>query len=679
MKKRKRRTPELLQTTPCPIRFQAASEGGESVPKFEMTAYTGGAMFVKHFGAIACVIDLENMSFSQTLPCRMDHDRSKGVGHTTRVTVTDGHLTASGLISRKTSWARDVAESGLNGFPWKVSVGCEIREYEFLSENEIVTVNGSQFSGPLYIVRKSVVRELSFVDDAADKQTNAVITAKHTTQQAMTLISDQKNMTSVPDSTTEKTPENFEPAGTANLQSTPPATEVQAGAVTQIHAVDSAAAVEAAMRRATEAMLLDSRRIAAIEKIGGGRMPELQARAIEENWSLEKFQTEFKTATVPNSDTILQARNHSPSGSNLILEASALMSANMSTARLEARYEPRTLEAAQGFVGIGLQEFCQLACHGIPLGRFRSEPDAWLQAAFSSISLPGLLSGVANKMLMEGYDYGDDPWRKIVKIGQCNNFLKHVRYRLNGAFRYEKVAADGELKHGKLDEQEFEQKIDTHGIMFAITRQMMINDDLNAFTSIPKMIGLGAADAITDAVWSLLLSNPNNFFSAAHNNLLIGPETELKIDGLTLAEKTFMEQTRPNGRPLNVPPKILLVPPALKVYAEILMKSVTVNETTTTDQPKPNSNPHAGKYEIVSSPYLSSKIFKNASEKSWYLLADPNRLAALEVAFLGGRDRPTVERATADFNTLGVQFRGYLDFGVKEQDWRGALKMKGTA
>jgi len=42
-------------------------------------------------------------------------------------------------------------------------------------------------------------------------------------------------------------------------------------------------------------------------------------------------------------------------------------------------------------------------------------------------------------------------------------------------------------------------------------------------------------------------------------------------------------------------------------------------------------------------------------------------------------DRPTVEKTDADFNTLGVMFRGFIDFGVREQDHRGALKMKGEA
>ena len=158
---------------------------------------------------------------------------------------------------------------------------------------------------------------------------------------------------------------------------------------------------------------------------------------------------------------------------------------------------------------------------------------------------------------------------------------------------------------------------------------------------------------------------------------MTGDNTNLSIDSLTAAEIKFGEQTKPNGRPLGATPSILLVPTALKVIAELLMKSTTLNETT--DVPKPNANPHTGKYQIVSSTYLGNGSFDGASSKAWYLMADPNRLPALEVAFLGGMDRPTIERADADFNTLGVQFRGYIDFGVREQDHRGILKIKGEA
>jgi len=109
-------------------------------------------------------------------------------------------------------------------------------------------------------------------------------------------------------------------------------------------------------------------------------------------------------------------------------------------------------------------------------------------------------------------------------------------------------------------------------------------------------------------------------------------------------------------------------PTALKVPAELLMTALTLNETTTANKPKPATNPHTGKFDVVSSVYLSNPSFTGASSKAWYLLTDPNRLPALEVAFLNGIDRPTVEKTDADFNTLGIQFRGYIDFGVREQD-----------
>jgi hypothetical protein len=51
----------------------------------------------------------------------------------------------------------------------------------------------------------------------------------------------------------------------------------------------------------------------------------------------------------------------------------------------------------------------------------------------------------------------------------------------------------------------------------------------------------------------------------------------------------------------------------------------------------------------------------------------------IEVAFLNGQEAPTIETADADFNVLGVQMRGYHDFGVALQDPRAAIKCKGEA
>jgi len=39
---------------------------------------------------------------------------------------------------------------------------------------------------------------------------------------------------------------------------------------------------------------------------------------------------------------------------------------------------------------------------------------------------------------------------------------------------------------------------------------------------------------------------------------------------------------------------------------------------------------------------------------------------------------PTVETAEMDFNVLGIQMRGYHDFGVAKQEYRAGVKSEGT-
>ena len=65
------------------------------------------------------------------------------------------------------------------------------------------------------------------------------------------------------------------------------------------------------------------------------------------------------------------------------------------------------------------------------------------------------------------------------------------------------------------------------------------------------------------------------------------------------------------------------------------------------------------------------------SDKAWYLLADASDLPVIEVAFLNGQESPTIETAEADFNVLGIQMRGFHDFGVSLQEPRGGVKSKG--
>ena len=92
----------------------------------------------------------------------------------------------------------------------------------------------------------------------------------------------------------------------------------------------------------------------------------------------------------------------------------------------------------------------------------------------------------------------------------------------------------------------------------------------------------------------------------------------------------------------------------------------------------PDENPHAGKFNVVSSAYLSNAAIPGYSAAAFYLLADPADVAVIETAFLNGQERPTVETADADFNVLGVQMRGFFDFGVALQEPRGGVRSTGA-
>jgi hypothetical protein len=210
---------------------------------------------------------------------------------------------------------------------------------------------------------------------------------------------------------------------------------------------------------------------------------------------------------------------------------------------------------------------------------------------------------------------------------------------------------------------------------------MIINDDLGAFLQIPRMLGRQAAEALEKAFFTIFMSNTGNFFHATHKNL--NTNCALGVDGLTTAAAKFMNQTDSNGMPVMVRPSILLVPVSLDVQARQLFNDTEI--TVVVDKPKTSdatgstkkvemSNPHRGLYRPFSSPWLENSSMTNNSTTTWYLLADPMDVPAIQIAYLNGQRTPTIEQGEADFDQLGMGWRAYFDFGVAYQDWRAASK-----
>jgi phage major head subunit gpT-like protein len=121
-------------------------------------------------------------------------------------------------------------------------------------------------------------------------------------------------------------------------------------------------------------------------------------------------------------------------------------------------------------------------------------------------------------------------------------------------------------------------------------------------------------------------------------------------------------------------PEILLVPPELESIAETLYRNTNLGAVANS-----SANIYANKYRPVVVWQLSDSAYTNYSTTAWFLLNNPRYLAPITVSFLNGTEAPTVESAEADFSTLGIQFRGYHDFGCDQAEYLAGVKSKGAA
>ncbi len=634
--------PALTLTATADITVAAAADGQSApLPRFKMVAYTGGAMRVAGWRH-PVVIDLAGLAVpSQARPIRFGHDPLSGVGHTDAIRVEAGQLVATGVISRDTQAAKEVVASSRNGFPWQASVGASVEEFEFIKDNQKSTVNGQELTGPVNVVRKATLGEISFVDLGADGRTSASIAA-HQNKEPSVMADDPtpSNPTPSPIIATEQTPE-----------------QVRAAA------------------------LAETARIAAVRKVCGGKHSEIEAQAIRDNWDATRTELEVLRASRPKAPAI-----HAPYNSvtSEVLEAACFQSAKLEGIEKVCSTQAIEIAAKRFQGGLGLQELLfEAAIANGYTGRTFRDSRRVLEAAFgrgieagmTTIDVGGILSNVANKFLLEGFLSVERVWRSICAVRNVSDFKTVTSYRLVGKDQYEQVAPGGELKQGTLGEETYTNKADTYGLMLSIDRRDIINDDLGAITTVPRKLGRGSGLKINDVFWTAFMNNAA-FFSAGNKNFVSGADTALGIDGLTKGEVAFMDLVDSDGKPTGVMPAILLVPTALSAMGTQLYKSVELRDTTANTK-FPVANPHQGKFRIEVSRYLSNALYTGNSAKAWYLLADPSDLPVIEMAFLNGQEAPTVETSDADFNMLGIRMRGYHDFGVNLQDPRGGVKSKG--
>lgn len=294
-------------------------------------------------------------------------------------------------------------------------------------------------------------------------------------------------------------------------------------------------------------------------------------------------------------------------------------------------------------------------------------------AAFthSSSDFPLLLSNVANKALLKGYQEAEETFQRWTRAGTLPDFKQGKRVDLNAFPGLDKVPEGAEYKYASIGERGETVVLATYGKLFAITRQAIINDDLDAFTRVPRLMGRAAIRTVGDLVYAILTSNPlmsdaKALFHADHSNLLTG--AAISTTSVDLMQ-TAMGLQKQGSAMLNIGMKYLIVPRTLRGTANVVRSS----EFEVGASAKNNTTPNIVRdtFEVVADARLDA-----ASTTAWYGAADPDVNDTIEVNYLDGNQAPYLEQR-GGWNVDGAEFKVRIDAGVSALDWRTLAKNPG--
>ena len=340
------------------------------------------------------------------------------------------------------------------------------------------------------------------------------------------------------------------------------------------------------------------------------------------------------------------------------------------------RYSPTLFQledAARQYRGMTLLELARESLGNAGVNtRGLSRDEVATRALHSTSDFPEILSAVTNKTLRQAYEAYPRTFMLFCRQVLATDFKAMHRVQLGEAPQLLEVGESGEFKRGTLGESKESYKVKTYGRVVAITRQTLINDDLDAFTRIPAMYGNSIAQLESDVVWGIITANPamadgNALFHTTHKNLA-GTGTALAVDAVGAARAAMALQTGFDKKTvLNIRPAFLIVPAALELKAEQLVAQnlVPADSSKVVPQSIRTLSP-------ISEPRLDA-----ASPTAWYLAASPNQIDTIEYAYLEGQQGAYIETRNG-FDVDGVEIKCRLDFGAKAIDWRGLYKNPGA-
>jgi hypothetical protein len=225
--------------------------------------------------------------------------------------------------------------------------------------------------------------------------------------------------------------------------------------------------------------------------------------------------------------------------------------------------------------------------------------------------------------------------------------------------------------------------VESRSLELDFSYRLLINDDMNALSRGPALLGAAAKRTVNAVAWSQITANPTMsdsvaLFAAAtgarkRTNLTTGSATPTVATLQTLTN--LMMQMRGENTPegnessdiLALTPRYLVGPSALSTTIKQLILSAY--------------DPAASSFMVYNTATqlipVIEPLLDAASTTAFYCFADPSQIDTVEVTFLQGQETP-VTRSFMDERKLSQSVTILQTFGAKPLNHRGIQKHAGA-
>lgn len=305
--------------------------------------------------------------------------------------------------------------------------------------------------------------------------------------------------------------------------------------------------------------------------------------------------------------------------------------------------------------------------------RIRYDGGGHTTGQFANITLDAM-----NKTLLVGYNEREFTWRQVFKQGPSARDFKNLHRIRIGDVTMPVIWPEGsEMDEASTTDQKVSYCVESYGQVIRFGWQALVNDDMSAFSVIPRRQGEAFARLVNKTAWTQITSNPTmSYDSIALFSNASGARKQDNLDSGAISETTLgtarkllrlmkglnTRQGNESEQILDLEAMFLVVPAALETLARRYLNSEYLAD--------------ASLFQVVNQ-FKSMKLVVEpeldaASAADYYVFANPNQIDNVEVTFLQGYESP-VARQFVDNETWSLSYQMAQVFAAKPIDHRGMI------